>query len=49
MTDVLASLHWLHGPEWIEYQIIVLMYKVLHGFAPRYLGPLTRVVDQPSQ
>jgi len=27
----------------------VLTYKVLHGDAPRYLGPLTSVVDLPSR
>jgi len=27
----------------------VLAYKVLHGDAPRYLGPLTRVDDLPGR
>jgi len=27
----------------------VLTYKVLHGTAPRYLGPLVRVSDLPSR
>ena len=27
------------------YKIAVLTYKVLHGTAPRYLGPLDRVAD----
>jgi len=27
----------------------VLTYKVLHGTAPRYLGPLARVADLPGR
>ena len=37
--------HWLRVPERIQYKIAVLTYKVLHGTAPRYLGPLDRVAD----
>jgi len=46
ITDALLSLHWLRVPERIRYKIAVLTYKVLHGTAPRYLGPLDRVADQ---
>ena len=45
VTDALLSLHWLRVPERIQYKIAVLTYKVLHGTAPRYLGPLDRVAD----
>ena len=45
ITDALVSLHWLRVPERIQYKIAVLAYKVLHGTAPRYLGPLDRVAD----
>jgi len=31
--------------ERIHFKIVVLAYKVLHGTAPRYLGPLVRVSD----
>ena len=36
-------------PERIQYKIAVLAYKVLHGTAPRYLGPLVRVSDLPGR
>ena len=49
ISDALASLHWLRIPERIEYKIAVLVYKVLNGLAPRYLGPLTRVADLPGR
>ena len=49
MTDVLVSPHWLRVPERIEYNIAVLTYKVLRGSAPRSLGPLARVTDQPGR
>ena len=45
ITDALVSLHWLRVPEHIQYEVAVLGYRVLHGSAPRYLEPLTRVAD----
>jgi len=30
---------------WIHYKLTVMAYKVLHGRAPSYLGPLVRVAD----
>jgi len=49
ITDTLASLHWLRVPERIQFKIAVLTYKVLHGTAPCYLGPLVRVSDLPGR
>jgi len=49
VTDVLASLHWLRVPERIQFKIAVLVHTVLHGTAPRYLGPLVRVPDLPGR
>ena len=49
ITDELASLHWLGVPAGIQYKIAVLTYKVLHGSAPSYLGPLVRVADLPGR
>ena len=46
ISDALISLHWLRDPERMEYKIAELTYKVPHGTAPRYLGPLTRVPTQ---
>jgi len=45
ITDALISLHWLRASQRIEYKVAVLTYKVLHGSAPRYLGPLVPVAD----
>jgi len=30
---------------WIHYKLAVMAYKVLHGRAPSYFGPLVRVAD----
>ena len=49
ITDALVSLHWLRVLERIQFKIAVLTYRVLHGNAPRYLGPLTSTVDVPSR
>ena len=49
ISDALISLHWLRVSERIQYKIAVTTYKVLHGTAPCYLGPLTRVADLPRR
>jgi len=48
-TDALVSLHEPRVPERVVYKIAVLMFKVLHGIAPEYIGPVVRVVDLPGQ
>ena len=45
ITDALISLQWLRVPEQIDYKLAVMEYKVLHGLAPSYLGPLVCVAD----
>jgi len=49
VSDALISLHWLRVPECIRSKVAVLVYKVLHGCAPSYLGPFTYVADLPSR
>jgi len=49
ITDALVTLHWLRVPQRIEYKVAVMTYKVLHGTAPRYLGPLPLVSDLPGR
>jgi len=44
ISDALVCLHRLRVPERVEYKIAVLTYKVLCGIAPRYLGPLNRML-----
>jgi len=45
ITDAPTILHWLRYLERILFKISVLAYKVLHGTAPPYLGPLVCVSD----
>ena len=49
ITDALVCLRWLRVPERVQFKISVLTYKVLHGVAPQYLGPLNRVADLPGR
>jgi len=49
VSDTLISLHQLRVPERIRSKVSVLVYKVLHGSAPSYLGPCTYVADLPSR
>jgi len=49
ITDALVCLHWLRVPERVQYKIAILVYKVLHGLAPQYLGPLNCVADLPGR
>jgi len=44
-----VSLHWLRVPERIQFKIAVLAYRVLHGDAPRYLGPFNSTADVPGR
>ena len=46
-TRCLAELHWLPIQQRIEFKIITLVHKSLHGLAPQYLvDPLTRKVQR---
>ena len=49
VSDALATLHWLHVPERVQYKIAVLTFKVLHDSASRYLGPLVALADLPGR
>ena len=43
ITPVLMSLHWLPIAKRVEYKILLLTYKALHGLAPQYLTDLLQV------
>ncbi len=40
ITPVLIDLHWLPVEKRIEFKLLCLAYKALHGLAPRYLSDL---------
>ena len=48
ITPLLCELHWLPVCYHIEYKIILLTFKVLHGMAPDYLRHLISVLP-PSR
>jgi len=39
------DLHWLDIPQRITFKLCLLVFKFLHGFAPRYLAELCVPVD----
>ena len=41
VTPMLRDLHWLWSPEHIDFKLAVLVYRCLHGLAPRYLSDQT--------
>ena len=49
ITDALVTLHWLRVAERIKYKIALLTFRVLHGSAPPYLGPLAPVRSLPGR
>jgi len=52
ITDALVSLHacaLVACTGTIQFKIAVLTYRVLHGDAPRYLGPFTSTADVPRR
>ena len=42
ITPVLKSLHWLPVRERIDFKVLLLTYKALHGLAPEYLTELIK-------
>ena len=40
ITPVLRALHWLPVPQRIEFKVLILTFKALHGLAPAYLCDL---------
>ena len=50
VTPLLRELHWLRVPERISFKLAVLVYRCLHGQAPRYLADELRpLADIPSR
>jgi len=47
ITPVLKTLHWLPIRQRIAYKILLLIYKSLHGLAPKYIADLIDV-NAPS-
>ena len=43
ITPILRQLHWLPVTERIDYKILLLTFKSLHGMAPEYLSELLSV------
>jgi len=48
LKKVHALYHFLRVPERVQYKIAVLVYKLLHGLAPQYFGPLNYIADLPG-
>ena len=44
VTPILRDLHWLRVPQRIDFRLAVLVYRCLHGTAPRYLARELRLV-----
>ena len=40
VTPLLKELHWLPIVHWISFKICTLMFKCIHGLAPKYLSDL---------
>ena len=40
ITYVLANLHWLPIDLWIEFEILTVTYKTLHGLSPTHIKDL---------
>ena len=56
VTPILKELHWLPVRERIQFKILLITYKALHGLAPQYITDLlgyntspynTRAADDP--
>ena len=45
MTPVLRSLHWLPVKFRIEFKVVLMTFKALHGLAPTYLRELITIKE----
>ena len=45
ITDTLASFRWLRAPERIKFKLAVIVYRSIHGTAPRYMSDLLHCVS----
>ena len=43
ISPALKELHWLRIPERIEYKILLLTYKAIHGAAPSYMMDMINI------
>ncbi|KAF7648086.1 hypothetical protein LDENG_00162010, partial [Lucifuga dentata] len=46
ITPILKSLHWLPVSFQIDFKILLLVFKVMHGLASRYLSEM-RLIHEP--
>jgi len=46
ITPVLMNLHWLPIAERINFKIILLAFKALHGMAPKYIQDMVKIVKR---
>ena len=49
ITPVLDDLHWLPIKQRVQFKILLLTFKCLHGMAPRYLQDLIKVVNTSTR
>jgi len=49
VSDALATLHWLHLPQRVDFKVAIMAFRVLHGLAPPGLNDLVRVANLPGR
>ena len=49
ITPMLQDLHWLRSPERIDFKLAVLVYRCLHGLAPRYISDYIQSVSDSNR
>ena len=48
VSDALAILHWLRLPEWVNFKLVLMAYRVLNGMAPPFLNQHVLVSSLPG-
>jgi len=49
LSHTINTTLWLRLSERVDFKVVVMAYRVLHGLAPPYLSQLARVADLPSR
>jgi hypothetical protein len=49
ITPILKRLHWLPVKQRIEYKILTLVFKAMHGQAPQYISDMLELYQPPRR
>jgi hypothetical protein len=49
ITPLLLKLHWLAVKFWVNFKILLITFKVIHGLAPSYIAELITIKSSTTE